>query len=158
MRVTNFIGLALVTLAPALVLGHWSSEGLIAREAFPEAEASEYYGNLVGRDAEAEAAAYYSKLYAREAALDSDWIEYQALKRRNAFQKRGKVTKKQVADAETAYEGKLDDIQLAESDYKHMTEGPGKVAFKKKIDAMENAAAQLKARHARLKDQLARGQ
>lgn len=85
------------------------------------------------------------------------FCRYQASNRRRAFQKRGKTTRKEVEAAETAYESKLDDIQIAEKKLKRMTEGPGKVAFAKSIKPMENAAAQLRTKHARLADQLARG-
>jgi predicted DNA-binding protein len=62
-----------------------------------------------------------------------------------------------VNAAETAYESKWDDIQIAENNLKRMTEGPGKVAAQKNIDKMKNARSQLGAKVNRLKDQLKRG-
>lgn len=82
---------------------------------------------------------------------------YQALKRRHAFQKRGKITKKQVDDAEKAIEQKQTQIETAESQYKRMTEGPNKVALASTIRKMKNSESQLKARHERLDDEYKRG-
>lgn len=83
MQVTNLVGLTLLSLVPSLVLADWHSEGLVVREAYPEA--FDYYGELVAREAEAEADAYYADLYARDIYADIyardaepefDWAEY----------------------------------------------------------------------------------